>query len=211
MNQIAIFGAGGFGRETALLIRQINQAEPQWNLIGFFDDGLKKDTIVEGLPVLGGLPEVNMIAESLSLVVAVADPRLRMNIVNAIKNEFVSFPVIAHPGAILGSETNWFGRGTIITAGCVLTTGIVMGEFTIINLMTTIGHDAQVGSFCSIMPGCSISGNVTIGEGCFLGTGVRILQNVTIGKTCVVGAGAVVIKNFADDLTIVGVPASSIK
>src|SRR5690606_7297521 len=143
--------------------------------------------------VLGGLPEVNMIAESLSLVGAVVDAGLRLNILNGIENEIVRCPVIAHPGAILGNGTNWFGRVTIITVGCVLTTGIVMGEFTIINLMTTIGHDAQVGSFCSIMPGCSISGNVTIGEGCFLGTGVRILQNVTIGKTCVVGAGAVVI------------------
>ena len=40
MKDIAIFGAGGFGREVACLIRIINESasEPKWNLIGFFDD-----------------------------------------------------------------------------------------------------------------------------------------------------------------------------
>lgn len=211
MKEIAIFGAGGFGRETALLIRQINDAGRQWNLIGFFDDGIKKDETVEGLPVLGGLQALNEFRRPLSLAVAIADPMLRMSIVNKITNGLVSFPVIAHASTILGSETNWLGRGTIITAGCVFTTGIVIGEFSIINLMTTIGHDVRMGSFCSVMPGCNISGNVTIGEGSFVGTGARILQNLSIGNQCVIGAGAVVVKSFGDGLTIVGVPAISIK
>lgn len=36
---IAIIGAGGFGRETACCLRAINGESPSWNLIGFFDDG----------------------------------------------------------------------------------------------------------------------------------------------------------------------------
>ena len=39
MRDIAIYGAGGFGREIACLIKEINGVEPTWNLIGFFDDG----------------------------------------------------------------------------------------------------------------------------------------------------------------------------
>lgn len=212
MNDIAIYGAGGFGRETAVLLRQINQVDKQWNLIGFFDDGLKKNQTIEELPLLGGINEVNSFQAPLSLVLAIADPESRMNIVASIHNDQISFPVIAHPHAILGSESNWFGRGVIITAGCILTTGIVIGDFSIINLATTIGHDVKIGSFCSIMPACNLSGNVTIGEGCFLGTGTKILQNLSIGKDCVIGAGAVVIKNFEEEgLTLVGVPAFSIK
>lgn len=38
MKDIAIFGAGGFGREVACLIKRINKIKPQWNFIGFFDD-----------------------------------------------------------------------------------------------------------------------------------------------------------------------------
>ena len=38
MKDIAFFGAGGFGREVACLIKRINEKEPTWNFIGFFDD-----------------------------------------------------------------------------------------------------------------------------------------------------------------------------
>ena len=39
MKDIAIYGFGGFGREVACVIQAINEIEPTWNLIGFFDDG----------------------------------------------------------------------------------------------------------------------------------------------------------------------------
>ena len=39
MKNIAIYGAGGFGREVACLLNIINEKEPTWNLVGFFDDG----------------------------------------------------------------------------------------------------------------------------------------------------------------------------
>ena len=38
MNDIAIYGAGGFGCEVACLIKRINEKEPTWNFIGFFYD-----------------------------------------------------------------------------------------------------------------------------------------------------------------------------
>ena len=38
MKDIAIYGAGGFGREVACLIKRINEKAPTWNFIGFFDN-----------------------------------------------------------------------------------------------------------------------------------------------------------------------------
>ena len=38
MKNIAIYGAGGFGREVSCMLNIINQCESRWNLIGFFDD-----------------------------------------------------------------------------------------------------------------------------------------------------------------------------
>jgi sugar O-acyltransferase (sialic acid O-acetyltransferase NeuD family) len=207
VTDLAIYGAGGFGRETALMIDQINQSDRCWNVLGFFDDGISPDELVDGLPVLGGIAEVNRVDRPLSMVVAIADPNVRRKVVTSITNQHIGFPVLVHPNALMGSVTNFFGRGTLITAGCALTTGIVTGEFTIINLLTTIGHDVKLGSFCSVMPGCNISGHVEIGECTLIGTGVQILQNKTVGKNCKVGAGAVVTKNFGDGMTLVGIPA----
>ncbi len=208
MRDLAIYGAGGLGREIALMIDQINRVQPQWNVIGYFDDGKAKNTFVDALPVLGGMQEVNDIKSSFSLVVAIADSNSRRLIVEKIKNKQINFPVLIHPQAIIGSMLNKFGEGSIITAGCIFTTGIVLGRFTIVNLACTIGHDVIIGDFCSVMPGCNLSGNVLIGDGSLIGTGTQILQNISIGKECKVGAGAVVISNIKDGATVVGVPAN---
>lgn len=192
------------------MIAQINRREPSWHLEGFYDDGVSKGSMVDGLPVLGGMDDLNQRKDSLSLAIAIADPQVRKSIADRIKNENVHFPVLIHPEAIPGGEDNYFGRGTVITAGCILTTGIVTGEFTIINLLSTIGHDVKLGSFTIVMPGCNISGNVQIGECSLIGTGAKVLQNLTLGKNCTVGAGAVVTKDFGDDVTVVGIPARKV-
>lgn len=208
MKNIAIYGAGGFGRETALLIQQINKQDMQWNLLGFFDDGLPKGSRVDGLVILGGMKEA--LQYTGAITIAVADPSTREKISgNLLKNPKLEFPSLIHPHAQLGSEEfNTIGRGCIITAGVIMTTHITLGDFCIINLSATVGHDVILGAFTTIMPGCSISGNVNIGQRVLLGTGARMLQNINIGDHATIGAGAVVTKHCPPNETWVGVPAS---
>lgn len=208
MKDIAIFGAGGFGRETALLIHQCNLVSPAWNVVGFYDDAKQKGDLIGHLKVLGGIAEVEAISRDITIVVAIADPLTRKTIVERLtKNSRVSFPTLAHPLAQMGDTNNSIGKGCVFGCGVVLTTNIRVDDFCIVNLATTIGHDVHLGSFSSVMPGCSISGNVMIGPGSFIGTGARVLPSVSIGANCVVGAGAVVTKSFMDNKTLVGIPA----
>jgi len=209
MRDLAIYGAGGFGRETALMIEQINSNNKQWNLIGFYDDKIQKGNIVENYPVLGGLQEAKSLG-GVSLVLAIADPILRETLRKTLKDCSIEFPSLIHPTALLGSATNRIGEGCIITAGCIFTTGIVLEEFCIINLGTTIGHDVRIGRCSTVMPGCNISGSISIGRTSMIGTGVQILQNLTLGVACKVGAGAVVTKSFGDGVTLVGIPAKQV-
>lgn len=208
--RIAIYGAGGFGREVALMLQQMNKVTDEWEIIGFYDDGKKKGEFVDGFSVLGNLSDLNGMEEPTCVVIAIADSLIRKNVVTAISNKHISFPVLVHPNAQIGSESNYFGDGTIITAGCILTTGIVLGDFVIVNLSCTIGHDVKLGSFTSVMPGCSISGCVVLEEGCYVGTGVKIVPGISIGKNAKVGAGSVVTKSFESG-TIVGIPARKIR
>lgn len=210
MSDIAVYGAGGFGRETALMIQQIAQSGEDWNLVGFFDDGIKTGSLVDSLPVLGGMNELNEYPTPLSVAMAIADPQVRQGCVQRITNKGIRFPILIHPSAGAGSTMNVLERGVLITAGVILTTGIRIGEFAIVNLGATIGHDASIGNFSSIMPQCSISGNVAIGSGTFVGAGARIIQGVSMGSNCVVGAGAVVTKSFPDGSKVVGIPARPI-
>jgi len=206
--KLAIYGAGGFGRETSVMIEQINNQTPTWDVIGFFDDGFQKGQEVDGLRILGDINDLNSYPSDLAICIAIADPVVRFKLIKKITNLKIKYPLIIHPLAIVGdSKRNRLGRGSIVTAGVILTTGIDVGEFCIINLSSTIGHDVKLGKCCTIMPASSISGNVSIGSGCVLGTGSRIIQGVTIGESCMIGAGSVVTKSFGNNLKILGIPA----
>lgn len=208
MQNIAIYGAGGLGREVALLIAQINQQNPVWNLIGFFDDAIEAKHQVDDWPVLGGQAEALHWKEPLAVAVAIADPMVRFKLIQQLNNPNIFFPALVHPWCNLGDVArNEIGRGVLLTSHVVLTTRVRLEDFVIVNLATTIGHDCHLSKFTSVMPQCSISGNVTLGERCFVGAGARVLQNISLGDDCVVGAGAVVTKNFGNEAKLVGVPA----
>jgi len=208
LKKLAIYGAGGLGRELAWMVKDIIEHGGKWEVIGFFDDGKEKDSFIDELPVLGGLNEINASPAPLNLVIAISDPPTKEKLVRDIVNTNIEFPVLIHPACLAGDKkNNRFGRGTVLTAGVILTTRIQMGEFVLINLASTIGHDVNIGKFSSVMPGCSISGAVTLGERCLVGTGARILQNIIIGEDSKVGAGAVVTRNFGSGSTLIGVPA----
>ena len=209
IRDLAIYGAGGFGREMAFMVQQMNAHINQWRLLGFFDDGKQANEKIDGIAVLGGIERLNQWQSSLAIVMAVADPVVRRAVVGKIRNEHIEFPVMIHPQSMAGSAANKFGKGTLITAGSILTTGIELHDFVIVNLSCTIGHDVKIGSYTSVMPGCNISGGVTIGEGNLIGTGAQILQYLSVGNDCKVGAGAVVTRSVESGKTFVGVPASA--
>lgn len=211
MNKIIVYGAGGFGRETALMIRQINVQNVQWNLLGFCDDGLAPGKVVDGLPVLGGVNYLNDVKEEVAVVLAIADPKIRKHIREKIVNTNLYFPVLIHPSVMAGDgERNSIGEGTIITAANILTTNIHIGSFVIVNFANTIGHDVTIESYSSIMPGCSLSGFIHVETGVLIGAGARILPQVRIGRDSRIGAGAVVTNSVDAGMTVVGVPAKPV-
>lgn len=205
---ILIYGAGGLGKEVLSLIK----AQGKFNAIGFLDDSLKANTIINGLKVLGDHTIFDSMRDRTNVVVAVGDPQVKQKIVEKIKNYNVEFPVIQHPSAILQDpDMIAIGPGTLITAGCILTTNIRIMDHVLINLKTTIGHDSTIGSCTSIMPGTNIAGGVTIGERVLIGSGVNIMNGRSIGSDSKVGMGAVVISDVPAGQTVVGVPAKPVQ
>jgi sugar O-acyltransferase (sialic acid O-acetyltransferase NeuD family) len=207
MRDLAIIGAGDFGREVALLVHQINKAKPTWNLSGFYDDNLQKGSYVFKLPVLGGVTAIKNGDKKTSLVIGISNPQVKKSIVEKLAGQGFDFPSLISPSCEVGDADNSIGKGCIITAGCILTVNVTIGDFVIINLATTVGHDAHIGVFTSIMPHCSISGGAKIGSACYFGTGSSILQNLSIGNGSIIGAGAVVTKSFPANAKLIGIPA----
>lgn len=212
MKAIAVYGAGGLGRELALLIAQINNHQPQWQFIGFFDDGMEAGRMIDGFPLLGGIKELNGYAEELYLVMGIGNPQTKKKIVNGIINEHIFFAVLVHPAVVISEEIlSVIGEGSVITAGNILTVNIHIGNHVLLNLSGTVGHDAVIGDYASIMPGVNISGEVMVREGVYIGTGATVLNKVEIGAYTIIGAGAVVTKSLPGYCTAVGMPARPIK
>lgn len=207
---IAIVGAGGLGKETAVLIDQINKHTKTWNLIGFFDDEVNVGTKIVSVPVQGTIDQLNSHNTPLSIVIAIGDPNIKSQLVNRLTNPTLTFPVLIHPTAVIGSEIT-LGEGSMITAGCVLTADIKIGRHVLVNLNSTIGHDVTLGDYASVMPGAHISGAVKVGNRVFIGTGVAVLQHISIHDDAIIGAGAVVTKSVRAPETVVGIPARPLK
>ncbi len=214
MNQhsadIAIVGAGGLGKETAVLIDQINAHTKTWNIVGFFDDGIEKGSNVLSIPVLGGILELNQFSKPLNIIIAIGNPVVKAQLAERIINSFLIFPILIHPTALIGRQVT-IGEGTIITAGCVLTVDIQVGKHVLLNLNTTVGHDVILDDYTSVMPGAHLSGSVKVGKAVFIGTGVSVLQHIQLGDKAIIGAGAVVTKSIPQAQTVVGVPARFMK
>ncbi len=213
MKQIAIFGSGGFGREVAMMIEQINEKKMEWEFIGFYDDGIEKGKIINGFPVLGGINELNEWNEPLSLVFAIGNPITKKSIIEKVQNkDNVDYPTLVHPNVLIGDlKFNGIGEGCIITAGNILTVNIAIGKHVILNLACTVGHDSIIGDYSSFMPSVNISGEVNIGQCVYVGTGAKIINQLEIGDNTIVGAGAVVAKSLPSNCTAVGIPAKPVK
>lgn len=210
MKNIVIVGAGGVGRETSLIIQQINELKSTWNLIGFIDDDVNSwGNVINGYPVIGGMDSLEKLSLDTYVVVAIANYEVKKRIVNKINNRF-KFATIVHPRVWLNDYMT-LGEGTIIYEGAIITTNIKVGNHVIISPKCGIGHDSIIKDYVSLLWNVNISGNDIIEEGVMMGSASTVIQGKRIGKGSTVGAGAVVIDNIDSYSTVVGVPAKVIK
>ena len=108
-----------------------------------------------------------------------------------------------HPGATIG-------KNLFIDHGM----GVVVGETSIIGDNVTIYHAVTLGGISPSIDSDSQRNekrHPTIGNDVVIGSGAQIIGPVTVGKCARIAANAVVVNDVADDTTMVGVPAKSIK
>ncbi|MCD8101924.1 MAG: serine acetyltransferase [Alistipes sp.] len=211
IDDIAIYGAGGFGREVACLLNWINKSETEqkWNFLGFFDDSLPKGTITPYGPVLGNMEDLNRWPRRICIVLCIGKQNVIKYLVEKITNAAVSYPNILAPDLVtLDVSSIRMGKGNIICGRSLLSLNIEIGDFNIMNGYITIGHDVNIGCYNIFMPGVRISGNITIGNNNFIGMDACLLQNIKVGSNVNIGAKSLVIRHAKDDTSYFGIPAT---
>ena len=210
MKNIVIIGAGGVGREVSLIIQQINELEPTWNLLGFIDDNTDNwGKVINGYSVIGGIDSLEFLSNDTYIVIAIANYEVKKKIVNKVNNKF-KFATIVHPKVWIHDYMT-VGEGTIIYEGAILTANIEIGNHVIISPKCGVGHDSIIKDYVSLLWNVNVSGNDLIEEGVMMGSGSTVIQGEKIGKGSIIGAGAVVVNDIESFSTAVGVPAKVIK
>ena len=207
--RIAIYGAGGFGKEVACLIKRINNHGGDWQLIGFFDDTKPEGSSVSRYgQVLGGMDKLLQVDEPLAVAIAINDNKVVSRIRASIDNEHIVFPNLIDPSLFyVDKETVTMGEGNIIQNDCMISCDVSIGSFNLINDHVVVGHDNVIGDFNGLMPGAHLSGGITIGNSNLLGVASVVLQGMTIGNGVTLGANSVLMTQPRDNSTYLGVPA----
>ena len=211
MKDIAIFGAGGFGREIACLINLINKETPTWNLIGFFDDNpdLKGKRNEYG-EILGGVDVLNAWNKPLNVLMAIGSGTTVKKVVDKIYNKKVEFPNLLYKVTYSDEKNFSIGKGNIVIS-TIFSCAVSIGDFNVTNGSVVFGHDTKVGNYNTFMPATRISGEVIIGNECFFGVGSIVLQQLRIGNRVRISAGSVMMTKPKDDCLYIGNPAKIFK
>lgn len=211
MRDIAVYGAGGLGREIACLIKLINDnhKDTKWNFIGFFDDTEKlKGTSNEYGEILGGCLDLNAWDMPLDIAVAIGSPKTLKKVISKITNPKIGFPNIIAPGVdFLDKSSIQLGVGNIICNKSVLSCNVSLGNFNLLNVFTQVGHDSKIGDYNIIMPSTNISGGCVVGDCNLFGVKSVILQYKKIGNGVTITPGSVMMRNGKDERTYLGNPA----
>lgn len=213
MKEIAIFGAGGLGRETVCFLNILNKEGADWNFIGFFDDGMKKGMQVSHFgKVLGGIKELNEWSKELAVIIAIGNPTSVKGVRERIVNNFIYFPNIIAPNAEF-TDKDYFkiGEGNIIGGNCRFTSDVHIGSFNLFNSGIVVGHDVTIGDYNILMPEVRVSGEVTIGDCNLFGIASIVLQQIKIGDEVRLGAGSVLMTKPKDGNLYMGNPAKIFK
>lgn len=209
MKDIAIFGAGGFGKEIACIINKINEIKLTWKLIGFFDDGIEKETEISHFGrVLGSSSDLNKWKVPINIVFAIGSPKILSLLVTKITNSKVNFPNIIHPEVFFADAQSFkIGKGNVIVRACSFSCDVTIGDFNQFNSISALAHDVIVGSYNVFMPLVRISGEARIGNSNFFGISAIVLQLIKIGSNTRIGAGSIVMKSTKDGFLYMGNPA----
>jgi sugar O-acyltransferase (sialic acid O-acetyltransferase NeuD family) len=210
---LILFGAGGFGRETAQALFALAYGPAPWRLLGYLDDDpAKHGTVIEDVPVIGGRDEIRRRPQA-SVVVCTARPgdfASRVRIVAELDLPAERYATIVHPSATV-SDSSSIGHGSVLLAYVALTAAVIVGAHVAIMPHVTLTHDNVIEDFATIASGTRLGGGVRVGRSAYIGAGAVIGEHLTVGEFSLVGMGSVVTRDVPAGEVWFGSPARRVE
>jgi sugar O-acyltransferase (sialic acid O-acetyltransferase NeuD family) len=209
IQDLVIIGAGGFGREVAEIIDDINKEKERFNLLGFLDDNEQALTDIPSRYQVIGSTERDLASfKQVNFCIAVGDALKRSSYAKMIAAAGAKIQTIVHPLSKV-SPTSTIGAGVVFCPFSYAGTSSFIGENAVLNVYSSVGHDSKVGRDSVISPYVAITGNVHIGDESFIGAHATITPGVSIGKHTKIAAGVTVTRNVEPGSLVWGYPSKS--
>lgn len=204
---LAIYCAGGLGKEVHNLAMYVNNCEHKWDKIIFVDD-ITEDKVYCGSPVYR-FEEMKNYPHEFEFVIASGEPKARELLYKKIKSTgFKMGKLISCTAEILPGVT--VGEGAIIYGATCLSADVTVEENVLIMGAVAVGHDAVIKAHSVVSFRVFIGGHTVVSECAFLGANALIKDRINIGVASIVSLGAVVLRSVKDRAIMVGNPAQKI-
>lgn len=204
---LVIIGGGTGAREVAGIIADINASRMTYNVLGVLDDAAELKTVF-GMNVLGAI-DIAEDLQGVKFVFAIGSIATQLNRNDILERTGLDedrFETLVHPSAIIDNSAK-IGRGCIIHPRVTIGHYVMISDFVIIAVGSTLGPGVAVARCAMITSHVLILSHSQVGELVFIGAGACIVEGVSLGLGCRVGVGSIVSKSVRDFSIALGNPA----
>jgi sugar O-acyltransferase (sialic acid O-acetyltransferase NeuD family) len=190
INRLILVGGGDLAREIVCWLIHSDQRITSRVKLCFIDDN-RNSMIASGvsLEYLGTIDSFFPLPGD-KVLYGIADIFVRKRVVKLLSSRNCVAESFIHPSVITALSSK-IGLGCILLPYSIVSENVFIGNYTILNCQSSVGHDAVIGSFVTISSHVDITGHCVVEDEAFLGSGSRILPGKRVGHGAVVGAGAV--------------------
>jgi sugar O-acyltransferase (sialic acid O-acetyltransferase NeuD family) len=199
---LILVAASGLAREAL----EITRTGDAYDVIGFVDDDPALwGEVIDDVKVLGA-PEVVHDLPDAAVLLCAGSGVARASLAARLRLPDVRYARVVAPAIDVPPSCS-VGAGSIVLAGCVLTTTVSLGRHVVSMPNVVFTHDDVVEDFATLCAGVVLGGSVRVRSGAYVGMNASIREHRTIGRESVVGMGSVVLGDVPDRQIWYGVPA----
>lgn len=197
MTDIIIVGAGSAARDYLQFIKDINKIKPTFNVKGFIaDTGVDIKSLTNGeYTILGTIKDWKP-TKNEKYIIGVAEPVVKIKLVQTLKNKGASFITLIHPTATI-NEYATIGKGCVISPYSKIGANAIVKNFVTVD--GYIEHDNVIEDFVTLSTGTRLTGYVKVGFATFFGAMCSVRPHTTIGKNCFITIGTTVVTDIKDN------------
>ena len=210
MDEIVILGGGGLASEVADAVHAVDSDGGLVCRALYDDDRRLRGRTLQGLEYAGTIQDyLDGDRPDAACVIGIGDNSVRERLAAELAIAGRAARTVVHPTAVV-SRTATVGAGCYIAAWTFVGPRVRLGCHVVVNVGSSIGHDAVVEDLAQLCPGVRVSGFCHIVRTAFLGSNAVVAPGKRVGAGARLSACSFAGRDIPAATLASGVPARCI-